>query len=121
MLKSAIVVVAAFLLPTLANAADGARYLSLSQCMAYAAVKGGLDGKKDPPREYADVISALGDEYMIESSMLGMDDNQAHTFVVNELMRQNRIKEEEGMDTLHAALKEKCSALLQEIISAGQR
>ena len=121
MLKSAIIVSASLFLPTLAQATDGSRYLDLSQCMAYATVKGGLDGKKDPPREYADVISALGDEYMIEASMLGMDDNQAHTFVVNELMRQNRIKEEEGMDALHAELKEKCSALLQEIISAGQK
>lgn len=120
MLKSAIVAAALFL-PTLANASDGARYLNLSQCMAYAAVKGGLDGKKEPPREYADVIAALGEEYMVEASMLGMDDNQAHTFVVNELIRQNRIKEEEGIDALHAELKEKCSALLQEIIAAGQK
>jgi hypothetical protein len=119
MMKSAILAV--LLLPTLANAADGGRYLDLAKCMAYATVKGGLDGKKPVPADYANVLSILGEEYMFEASALGMDDNQAHTFVVNELVRQNRIKEEGGIVALEAELGGTCSALAGKLISGEQK
>ncbi|MDW9481772.1 hypothetical protein GOB57_24290 [Sinorhizobium meliloti] len=108
-------------LPTLASAADGARYLDLAKCMAYATVKGGLDGKKPVAADYANVISMLGEEYMFEAAALGLDDDQAHTFVVNELVRQNRIKEEEGMDALAAELADTCAALAETLIDGGQK
>lgn len=120
MLKSAITAAAFLLLPTLASAADGTRYLDLAKCMTYATVKGGLDGKKPVPKDYADVISVLGEEYMFEAAALGMDDNEAQTFVVNELIRQNRIKEEKGMDALTAELGDTCSALAGQLIAGGQ-
>jgi Pyruvate/2-oxoacid:ferredoxin oxidoreductase gamma subunit len=120
MLKYAITTAVMFLLPTLANAADGARYLDLAKCMTFATVKGGLDGKKPVPKDYADVISVLGEEYMFEATALGMDDNEAQTFIVNELIRQNRIKEEQGMDALTAELGETCSVLAGKLISDEQ-
>nr|WP_250808364.1 hypothetical protein [Neorhizobium tomejilense] len=107
-------------IPSLASSADGARYLDLAKCIAYATVKGGLDGKKDVPPEYAAVISLLGEEYMFEASALGLDDDQAHTFVVTELMRQNRVKEERGMETLTEEVGQTCSALADTLISANQ-
>jgi hypothetical protein len=120
MLKIAIAAAIA-LLPTLANAADGTRYLDLAKCMAFAAVKGGLDGKKPVPADYANVLSVLGEEYMFEASALGMDDDQAQTFVVNELTRQNRIKQEKGMDALTAELGDTCSALAGTLIGGGKK
>ena len=102
-----------------AVAADGPRYLDLAKCMAYATVKGGLDGKKEVPAQYATAISAMGEEYMFEAAALGLDDDQAHTFVVTELMRQNRIKEEMGMDALSAEVGATCSKLADSIIGGG--
>jgi hypothetical protein len=106
---------------TMAYAADGNRYLNLAQCMAYAAVKGGLDGKKAIPTPYAKMISALGEEYMFEASALGMDDDQAQTFVVNELTRQNRIKQEKGLQALADELGDTCSALADTLIGGSTK
>ena len=107
--------------PSMASAADGARYLDLAKCMAFATVKGGLDGKKEIPADYAAAIAVLGEEYMFEASALGMNDDQAQTFVVTELVRQNRIKEEKGMDTLAAEVGPTCSALADSLIGAGAK
>lgn len=106
----------AFLLPSPLAAADGTadRFLTLSKCMAYAAVKGGLDGEKPIPPEYAVVIAAIGEEYMFEARVIGMDDDAAHTAVVNELIRQNRIKREQGLDALAKDLGPLCSNLSEE-------
>jgi len=120
MLKSLAAVAVFSLIPAIAPAADGARYLDLAKCLSYATVKGGLDGKKEVPPEYAAVISVLGEEYMFEAAALGMDDDQAHTFVVNELARQNRMLEEGGMEVLKAELADTCSALADNIIGAGR-
>jgi hypothetical protein len=107
--------------PAIVGAADGARYLDLAKCMAFATVKGGLDGKKEVPPEYAQVISLLGQEYMFEASALGLDDDQAHTFVVTELMRQNRVKEERGMDALTAEIGTTCSDLADTLIASSPK
>ena len=107
--------------PTLSVAADGARYLDLAKCIAYATVKGGLDGKKEVPPDYAAVISVLGEEYMFEAGALGLNDDQAHTFVVTELMRQNRVKEEAGIEKLTEEVGPKCSSLADSLISADQK
>lgn len=120
MRKSAIVA-AIVMLPSFANAADGDRYLNLAKCMAYATVKGDLDGKKPVPTDYAAVISVIGEEYMFEASALGMTDDQAHTFVVNELMRQNRIKQEQGMAVLTGEVGDTCSALAETLIGSGSK
>lgn len=120
MLKT-ILVAALVALPVTASAADSARYLDLAKCISFATVKGGLDGKKEIPADYAAVISVLGEEYMFEASALGMSDDQAHTFVVTELMRQNRMKEEKGMDALTAEVGATCSALADTFIAADSK
>ena len=100
-----------FMLPAKAIALDGDHYLNLATCISYASIKGDIGNKKPIPRDYAITISTLTEEYMFEAEVLGFDDNQAHTFIVNELMRQNRIKEEKGIETLTKEVGPTCKAL----------
>ena len=117
-----IIAIALFMSTTApSQAADTDRYLSLAKCMAYAAVKGGVDGKKEIPADYAAVISLLGEEYMFEATALGLSDDQAHTFVVNELMRQNKMAAERGMDALNTEMKATCAAIADEFISVNKK
>ena len=114
--------IASFMLaPVSAHAIEGDRYLSLGKCMAYAAVKGGLDGKKDVPPEYAQVIQLLGQEYMFEAKTLGFTDEEAQMVFVNELMRQNRVKVEHGIEALTEEVGKLCSDLADEYKAASKQ
>jgi hypothetical protein len=107
------------LAPVSAHAVDGDRYLTLGKCMAYAAVKGGLDGKKPIPPDYAQVIQLLGDEYMFEARTLGFTELQAQVAFATELVRQNKIKAEKGLPVLTDELGKLCSDLADEFKSAN--
>ena len=107
------------ILPAKAFASSGDYYLNLAKCISYATVKGGLDGSKAVPRDYAVTIAALTEEYMFEASVLGFDDNMAHTFVVNELTRQNRIKNINGIEALTAEVGPVCRQLAANFSAAG--
>lgn len=105
----------AVILPATAHAEDNSRFLNLGKCMAYATVKGGIDGKKDIPADYLVALKVMLDEYMFEAEALGFSDQQAQDAFVNELMRQNREKKEKGLDTLKKELAETCATLAETL------
>lgn len=101
--------------PAAAHASDGSRYLDLAKCIAYATVKGDLDGTKPIPQDYAVAIKTLGDEFLFEAKTLGFDDTQSQNTIVNELVRLNKLKQDKGIGAVKDELGQTCSDLADEM------
>lgn len=121
MKKLAIAATAVILLASPSGAQDGVspddtRFRQLGECIAYFAVASGMDGKKEVPPPIASRISLLGGELMFEASVLGYDDDKAHTSVVEKLMEMNTVVAEQGTVALssYAGMCEALVASLQE-------
>jgi len=107
--------VALFAHKSYAQSADESRYKELGTCMAYVAVINDLDGKRQVEAEAGSALAALGNEFMFEASLLGYDDNQAHTYVVEELVRLNMQSREFGAQAVEAEHGGHCRALMSAL------
>jgi hypothetical protein len=107
-----------FIPPAMAQAPDTKRMEDLGTCLAFSYVNNGLDGKVDPPEELREGIVALRNEYVNEATWLSRDDNAAHTFVVEQLMEQNRIKELKGIEAVRSRYLKLCQEVGQSLESA---
>lgn len=92
-----------------------ARFRQLGDCMAFFAVAGGLDGKKDVDPNLAQKIADMGTELMFEASILGYDDDKAQTYVVNRLVERNTEVNENGSDEMIANYGPMCTALSDQV------
>lgn len=99
---------------------DDARFRQLGDCMAYLAVAGGLDGKKDVDPALGAMISTLGTELMFEASVLGYNDDKAQTYVVNRLMERNTEANEKGTEEMKASYGPMCAALAASVTGKGK-
>lgn len=97
-------------------AADETRFRQLGECMAYFAVISGMDGKKEVPPAVAGQIAALGSELMFEASVLGYDDDRAHTSVVEKLVEMNTVVSEQGTQALSASYSAMCDAVAAKVM-----
>jgi hypothetical protein len=107
----------AFTAVTGAQAEDKGRMDELGACLAFSYIANGLDGRKDVPEELLPGILALKDEFMFEASINGLDDNAAHTLVVEHLAEQNRVRELKGMASVRERYLPLCSRVAEGLAS----
>jgi len=100
--------------------ADDTRFRQLGMCIAYFAVVSGMDGKKEVPPALAARISSLASEMMFEATLLGYDDDTAHTSVVEKLVEMNTVVAEEGTGALVRANGQMCEAVAAQVEGAAR-
>lgn len=103
------------------QAADDTRFRQLGECMAYFAVASGMDGRKEVDPAIARMLSVLGSELMFEASLLGYDDDRAHTAVVEKLVELNTVANEKGAEAVSASHGAMCTALASKTMPAGEK
>ena len=113
-------ILAAAMLAATANLAtaqesDDTRFRQIAECTAFFSVSSGMDGNSQVAPEAAAIISALASELMFEASILGYDDDRAHTAVVERLMDQNALVNERGTEALAASHGSMCAALAKTV------
>ena len=97
------------------DAADLKRMNDLGTCLAFSYVVNGLDGKVDVPADLLPGILALKDEFMFEASIHGLDDDTAQTYVVEQLIEQNRVRELKGIDEVREKYLELCAGIAESL------
>lgn len=95
---------------------EATRFRQIGECMAYFAVVSGMDGKKEVPPAVSARLAALGSEFMFEASILGYDDDRAHTSVVEKLIEMNTIISEQGTQALVASHGTMCEAVVETMM-----
>lgn len=119
---SLVLLFSAFLLiasPAVASetSASPTRFSELGECLAFIAIESGVDGKKEVHEDVATTLSAMGSEFMFEASLMGLDDNTAHTFVVEKLVEMNLTANEQGSEAVRSQYGDKCRDVAISVVS----
>lgn len=98
---------------TVAGAAADDRYQQLGKCMAYTAIKSGLNGQNTMSPFAEKTLGQLGDEFMFEASKLNIPEQDAQNFVVYNLVAFNLQREEKGIESLDDDHSANCDAVIK--------
>lgn len=112
-MKTIMLLTAALIAGTPAMAEE--RYEELASCIAYFAIENGVDGKSAVDDETSDVIAGMVNEFMFEASVKGVDDDTAHTAIVDELVLMNMVVREGGTQLLTQRYQTTCDKVISEI------
>lgn len=108
-------ILSAFIATQATAASDDARYRTLGQCIAYTAVKSGLNGNNEISPFTAETLASLGEEFMFESSLLGISEEDSQYFVVGRLIEYNIQIEENNAAALIGEHEDVCRELIKSL------
>lgn len=94
---------------------ENSRLGTISRCMAYYAVIGGMDGDKPVDSTTSAVVKDLGTELYLEAGKYNVDETTIQNAVVAALVSINMSAKEEGMDKVRAAMDRECETLVGQV------
>jgi hypothetical protein len=115
-MKSLAAVIAASLLSSAAIAQTvPAEVKQVGICMAYYAIKNGMDGSRDVDAGTAGVMRDLGTRLYEEGAKANMSEAKIQDAVVAELMNLNAEAKQSGVDVAIKGLSAQCDDLVSSI------
>lgn len=90
----------------------------LGLCLAFAYVKADLDGERAVPDAMKPGLSALSSEYMFETSLKGTSADDAHRYVVDQLVQLNQFKTQHGIEMLDTQYTSMCNTIAERLAVA---
>jgi len=88
---------------------------TISRCIAYYAILGGMDGNKPVDSNTAAVVKDLGTELYVEAAKFSIPEETIQNAVVGALVGVNMSAKEDGMDKVTAAMQGECETLVDSV------
>jgi len=96
-------------------AASESRLGTISRCIAYYAIIGGMDGNKPVDSNTSAVVKDLGTELYAEAARFNIPEETIQNAVVGALVGVNMSAKEDGMDKVTAAMQGECESLVDGV------
>jgi len=100
---------------TAAPKVEDSRLGTISRCMAYYAILGGMDGDRPVDSNTSAVVKDLGTELYSEAAKYKVDEETIQNAVVAALVSINMSVKEDGLDKVKGAMDGECETLVGKV------